>query len=114
MPFLRTPMSAKPPRLVSWTNCAARWSRRSSSANVQVSDDFTKEIQDLVRTRLSQHEYPRHVAVVRELPKTPAGKINRKVLREREPSGRFRYLELLQRDRHDDYSDGQRISQDHR
>ena len=58
-------------------------------------DDFTKEIQDLVRTRLSQHEYPRHVAFVRELPKTPAGKINRKVLRERERSGRLHYLELL-------------------
>ena len=28
--------------------------------------------------RLSQHEYPRHVAFVAELPKTPAGKVNRK------------------------------------
>jgi acetyl-CoA synthetase len=42
---------------------------------------FVKEIQDLVRTRLSQHEYPRHVAFVDELPKTPAGKVHRKVLR---------------------------------
>jgi acetyl-CoA synthetase len=45
---------------------------------------FTQEIQDLVRSRLSQHEYPRLVAFVAELPKTPAGKVNRKVLRERE------------------------------
>jgi len=45
---------------------------------------FTQEIQDLVRSRLSQHEYPRLVAFVSELPKTPAGKVNRKVLRERE------------------------------
>jgi acetyl-CoA synthetase len=45
---------------------------------------FVKEIQDLVCTRLSQHEYPRHVAFVDELPKTPAGKVHRKVLRERE------------------------------
>jgi acetyl-CoA synthetase len=45
---------------------------------------FTQEIQDLVRSRLSQHEYPRLVAFVPELPKTPAGKVNRKVLRERE------------------------------
>ena len=34
--------------------------------------------------RLSQHEYPRHVAFVAELPKTPAGKVNRKTLREAE------------------------------
>jgi acetyl-CoA synthetase len=33
---------------------------------------------------LSQHEYPRQVAFVAALPKTPAGKLNRKVLRERE------------------------------
>ena len=42
------------------------------------------EIQDFVRTRLSQHEYPRRIAFVAELPKTPAGKVNRKVLRDRE------------------------------
>ncbi|MBS3998068.1 MAG: acyl-CoA synthetase [Hydrogenophaga sp.] len=48
------------------------------------SDAFTQEIQDLVRQKLSQHEYPRHVAFVPELPKTPAGKVHRKVLRERE------------------------------
>jgi acetyl-CoA synthetase len=47
-------------------------------------DKFVGEIQDLVRTKLSQHEYPRHVAFVPELPKTPAGKVHRKVLRERE------------------------------
>ena len=48
-----------------------------------------QEIQDAVRYRLSQHEYPRHVEFVSELPKTPAGKIHRKKLRERE-------LQLLQ------------------
>jgi acetyl-CoA synthetase len=45
---------------------------------------FIKEVQSFVRERLSQHEYPRQVEVVGELPKTPAGKVNRKVLRERE------------------------------
>lgn len=45
---------------------------------------FDREIQDFVRNRLSQHEYPRQVAIVAELPKTPAGKVNRKVLRDRE------------------------------
>jgi acetyl-CoA synthetase len=47
-------------------------------------EPFAKEIQELVRGRLSQHEYPRHVAFVTELPKTPAGKVHRKVLRDRE------------------------------
>ena len=47
-------------------------------------DAFVGEIQELVRKRLSAHEYPRHVAFVSELPKTPAGKVHRKVLRERE------------------------------
>lgn len=50
----------------------------------QPGDAFVEEIQAFVRERLSQHEYPRHVAFVAELPKTPAGKVNRKVLRERE------------------------------
>ncbi|MET1115689.1 MAG: acyl-CoA synthetase [Comamonas sp.] len=45
---------------------------------------FTTEIQDLVRTKLSQHEYPRQLELVDELPKTPAGKVHRKLLRERE------------------------------
>jgi len=37
-----------------------------------------------VRQRLSHHEYPRLVSFVAELPKSPAGKVNRKVLRDRE------------------------------
>jgi acetyl-CoA synthetase len=41
-----------------------------------------------VRTRLSQHEYPRQLAFVAELPKTPAGKVNRKTLRDREAKER--------------------------
>ncbi|PJI98395.1 acetyl-CoA synthetase [Acidovorax sp. 69] len=48
------------------------------------SERFTEEVQRLVKTKLSQHEYPRHIAFVAELPKTPAGKVHRKVLRERE------------------------------
>ena len=47
-------------------------------------DAFVQEIQAWVRERLSAHEYPRQVAIVPELPKTPAGKVNRKILRERE------------------------------
>jgi acetyl-CoA synthetase len=45
---------------------------------------FTHELQEWTRTRLAQHEYPRRVEFVTELPKTPAGKINRKALRERQ------------------------------
>jgi acetyl-CoA synthetase len=48
------------------------------------SDKFIEEIQNLVRTRLSQHEYPRQVVFVEELPKTPAGKVHRKKLREQD------------------------------
>jgi acetyl-CoA synthetase len=46
-------------------------------------DALVRDLQEFVRARLSQHEYPRIVAFVTELPKTPAGKVNRKVLRER-------------------------------
>ena len=47
-------------------------------------DALASEIQDLVRQRLSAHEYPRQISFVAGLPKTPAGKVNRKVLRDRE------------------------------
>ncbi len=47
---------------------------------------FARELQEFTRTRLSQHEYPRRVAFVAALPKTPAGKVNRKALREAEAS----------------------------
>ncbi|MDE2007485.1 MAG: AMP-binding protein [Rhodospirillales bacterium] len=42
------------------------------------------ELQDFVRARLSQHEYPRLIEFVDDLPRTPAGKVNRRALRERE------------------------------
>lgn len=45
---------------------------------------FVREIQETVRHRLSHHEYPRQVEFVRELPRTPAGKVHRKKLREQE------------------------------
>jgi len=44
---------------------------------------FTRELQEWVGARLSQHEYPRAVEFVEELPKTPAGKTDRRALRER-------------------------------
>jgi acetyl-CoA synthetase len=48
------------------------------------SEAFVDELKTFTRERLSQHEFPRHIAFVSELPKTPAGKVNRKVLRDRE------------------------------
>jgi acetyl-CoA synthetase len=45
---------------------------------------FVKELQDFTRSKLAQHEFPRLVEFVAELPKTPAGKVNRKVLRDLE------------------------------
>jgi acetyl-CoA synthetase len=47
-------------------------------------DEFARELQGFVRDQLSQHEFPRRVEFVSELPKSPAGKINRKALRDRE------------------------------
>ena len=46
-----------------------------------VETNSAKEIQDLVRRRLSTHAYPREVEFVKELPKTPSGKIQRFLLR---------------------------------
>jgi acetyl-CoA synthetase len=46
--------------------------------------DAVDGIQAFVRTHLSQHEFPRQIAFVADLPRTPAGKINRKVLRDQE------------------------------
>jgi acetyl-CoA synthetase len=41
-------------------------------------------LQAFVQQRLSRHEYPRIVELTPGLPKTPAGKVNRKALRDRE------------------------------
>lgn len=48
---------------------------------IEGADEIAKEIQDLVRRRLSTHAYPREVEFVKELPKTPSGKIQRFLLR---------------------------------
>jgi acetyl-CoA synthetase len=62
---------------------------------------YSDELKTFTRVRLSQHEYPRHIAFVADLPKTPAGKINRKVLREREASSRER-TETVEEHKHGD------------
>jgi acetyl-CoA synthetase len=55
---------------------------------------FVEELKTFTRERLSQHEFPRQVAFVTELPKTPAGKVNRKALRDREAAGASRPRQL--------------------
>ena len=42
------------------------------------------DIQQLVRTRLAAHAYPREVDFVASLPKTPSGKVQRFLLRDAE------------------------------
>jgi len=44
---------------------------------------FVRDLQEFVKDRLSKHEYPRVIELMDELPKTPAGKIDRKTLRAR-------------------------------
>jgi acetyl-CoA synthetase len=44
---------------------------------------FELEIQQWVKTRYAAHAYPRRVHIVAELPKTPSGKIQRFLLRQR-------------------------------
>ncbi len=47
-------------------------------------DAFREELQEFTASRLSRHEYPRRIDFVDALPKTPAGKVNRKTLRDAE------------------------------
>ena len=46
------------------------------------SEIFRTELKNFTRDRLSQHEFPRQFEFVPELPKTPAGKVHRKLLRD--------------------------------
>jgi acetyl-CoA synthetase len=48
------------------------------------SADLAEELRLLVRNRLSAHAYPREFAFVADLPKTPSGKVQRFVIRQRE------------------------------
>lgn len=50
----------------------------------QPSESLKQEIQLFVKNRLAKHNYPRELEFMGELPKTPSGKIMRKVLREQE------------------------------
>lgn len=51
--------------------------------NREPSGELKKELQDVVRDRLSKHEYPREIEFMEALPKTEGGKIKRAELKER-------------------------------
>lgn len=46
------------------------------------SEHLREEIQNFVKDKLSKHEYPRDLDFIKELPKTPDGKIIRRLLKE--------------------------------
>ena len=50
---------------------------------VSASDELTGELQDLVKKKFAAHAYPRKVHYVEALPKTPSGKVQRYLLRQR-------------------------------
>lgn len=51
---------------------------------VAPSDALAEELSHYVKQRLSAHAYPREIAFVTELPKTPSGKLQRFILRNQE------------------------------
>ncbi|MCA1940374.1 MAG: AMP-binding protein [Caenispirillum bisanense] len=51
---------------------------------IEGTPELAEELQMLVKKRLAAHAYPREVAFVEELPKTPSGKIQRFLLRKQE------------------------------
>ena len=48
---------------------------------IEPTDALKTELQQHVRTRLGLHAYPREIAFIAELPKTPSGKVQRFLLR---------------------------------
>jgi acetyl-CoA synthetase len=53
------------------------------ASQVDTDSTFEYEIQQWVKTRYAAHAYPRRVHIVAEIPKTPSGKIQRFLLRQR-------------------------------
>jgi acetyl-CoA synthetase len=50
----------------------------------QGDETLAEDIKAFVKNKLSKHEYPKEIEFISELPKTPDGKVKRKLLRERE------------------------------
>ena len=51
--------------------------------DVSTGPELVADLQQLVKTRFAAHAYPRSIIFVQELPKTPSGKIQRFLLRQR-------------------------------
>jgi acetyl-CoA synthetase len=51
---------------------------------VEPTPGLTEELQNLVKTRLAAHAYPREIEFISEIPKTPSGKMQRFILRNQE------------------------------
>ena len=64
-----------------------RETERDRYASDDAKDELRKTLQDHVKTHLSKHKYPRWVVLVDDLPKNDRGKVDRKVLVEREAQG---------------------------
>jgi acyl-coenzyme A synthetase/AMP-(fatty) acid ligase len=52
----------------------------------QASDEFVRELQEHVKQSTAPYKYPRRIAFIEELPRTPTGKVRRKTLRDLEYS----------------------------
>ncbi|MFH0845392.1 MAG: acetate--CoA ligase, partial [Pseudomonadota bacterium] len=52
--------------------------------NHQPSEDLKRDIQLYAKNKLSKHNYPKELEFVDDLPKTPSGKIMRRLLRDKE------------------------------
>jgi acetyl-CoA synthetase len=63
------------------------------------SDELTREMQDLVKTRLAAYKYPREVEYVERFETTSSGKINRRLLREAERARKAGSAEHMRHDR---------------
>lgn len=53
-------------------------------AGVAAAEELAAELQEFVKARLAKHKYPRIVEFVDDLPKNDRGKVDRKLLRQRE------------------------------
>jgi len=54
-----------------------------TASDIEGDDALTEELQQFVRKRLSTHSFPREIEYVEELPKTPSGKLQRFLLRQK-------------------------------
>jgi acetyl-CoA synthetase len=53
-------------------------------SDYQPAPGFAEELQRFVKTRLAAHAYPREIEFMEQLPRTPSGKLQRFILRQRE------------------------------